>query len=194
MELLEKRIQRDGIVEDADVLKVDGFLNHQIDTALIDQLGAEFARLFGDAGATKVVTIEASGIAIAYATALHLGVPLVFAKKAKTRNVAGGVFATRVLSFTHGSSYDVVVSRRFLTPADTVLIVDDFLANGNALAGLLDIAQQAGAAVAGIGIAVEKGFQEGGARIRARGYRVESLAIVQSMDPATGAIEFAPNA
>lgn len=190
VELLEQRIVRDGAVKDGDVLKVDSFLNHQIDTALLDQLAQEFKRLFADALITKVVTVEASGIAVAYATALRLGVPMVFAKKSQTRNIEGEVYSTRIQSFTHGRVYDVILSKRFLGPEDHVLIVDDFLANGCALEGLLDIAHQAGAVVEGIGIAIEKGFQPGGESIRAQGYRLESLAIIESMDPETGAIAF----
>ena len=186
MELLEQRILLDGVVKDGDVLKVDSFLNHQIDTVLLDQLAAEFKRLFAGLPINKVLTIEASGIAIAYATALRFGVPMVFAKKNQTRNIAGDVYSTRIQSFTHGRIYDVIMSKQFLGPDDHVLIVDDFLANGCALEGLLDIAGQAGATVEGIGIAVEKGFQAGGALIRAKGYRLESLAIVESMDPDTG--------
>ena len=190
VELLEQRILRDGVVKDGDVLKVDSFLNHQIDAMLLDQLGAEFKRLFSDCPISKVLTIEASGIAIAYATALRFGVPMVFAKKNQTRNIAGDVYSTRIQSFTHGRIYDVIMSKQFLGPDDHVLIVDDFLANGCALDGLLEIARQAGATVEGIGIAVEKGFQPGGATIRSQGYRLESLAIVESMDPVTGEIAF----
>ena len=190
MELLEQRILKDGVVKDGDVLKVDSFLNHQIDAVLLDQLGAEFKRLFGDLPINKILTIEASGIAIAYATALRFGVPMVFAKKNQTRNIAGDVYSTRIQSFTHGRVYDVILSKQFLGPEDHVLIVDDFLANGCALEGLLDITGQAGATVEGIGIAVEKGFQQGGALIRGKGYRLESLAIVEAMDPETGEISF----
>ena len=192
MELLEQRILKDGVVKDGDVLKVDSFLNHQIDAVLLDQLGAEFKRLFGDLPINKILTIEASGIAIAYATALRFGVPMVFAKKNQTRNIAGDVYSTRIQSFTHGRVYDVILSKQFLGPEDHVLIVDDFLANGCALEGLLDITGQAGATVEGIGIAVEKGFQQGGALIRGKGYRLESLAIVEAMDPETGEISFRP--
>ena len=191
MELLEQRIMRDGIVKDGDVLKVDSFINHQIDAALTDQLAREFARLFADLPITKVLTIEASGIAIAYATALHLDVPLVFAKKSQTSNVTGEVYATRVESFTHGCAYDVIVSKRFLGPDDHVLIIDDSPATGCAAEGLVDIAGQAGATVEGIGIVIEKGFQPGGKRLRGRGYRIESLAIIEDMDPDTGEISFA---
>lgn len=192
VELLEQRILKDGVVKDGDVLKVDSFLNHQIDAVLLDQLGAEFKRLFGDLPINKILTIEASGIAIAYATALRFGVPMVFAKKNQTRNIAGDVYSTRIQSFTHGRVYDVILSKQFLGPEDHVLIVDDFLANGCALEGLLDITGQAGATVEGIGIAVEKGFQQGGALIRGKGYRLESLAIVEAMDPETGEISFRP--
>ena len=190
MELLEERIVRDGAVKDGDILKVDSFLNHQIDAVLLDQLAAEFCRLFSDVPITKILTIEASGIAIAYATALRFGVPMVFAKKSQTRNIEGEVYSTRVKSFTHERIYDVILSKRFLTPEDHVLIVDDFLAMGCALDGLLDITQQAGATVEGIGVAIEKGFQPGGKAIREKGYRLESLAIIESMDPATGEIVF----
>ncbi len=190
MELLEQRILKDGVVKDGDVLKVDSFLNHQIDAVLLDQLGAEFKRLFADLPINKILTIEASGIAIAYATALRFGVPMVFAKKNQTRNIAGDVYSTRIQSFTHGRVYDVILSKQFLGPEDHVLIVDDFLANGCALEGLLDITEQAGATVEGIGIAVEKGFQKGGVLIRGKGYRLESLAIVEAMDPETGVISF----
>ena len=190
VELLEQRIIRDGVVKDGDVLKVDSFLNHQVDAVLLDQLAAEFQRRFADLPITKIVTIEASGIAIAYATALRFGVPMVFAKKNQTRNIAGDVYSTRIQSFTHGRIYDVIMSKSFLGPDDHILIVDDFLANGCALEGLLDIANQAGATVEGIGIAIEKGFQAGGNAIREQGYRLESLAIVESMDPETGTIIF----
>ena len=188
MELLEQRIRRDGIVKDGDVLKVDSFINHQIDAALIDELACEFQRLFGDLPITKVLTIEASGIPIAFATALHLRVPLVFAKKSQSSNITGDVYATKVESFTHGRVYDVIVSKRFLGSDDHVLVIDDFLANGCAAEGLVDIVGQAGATVEGIGIVIEKGFQPGGARLREEGYRVESLAIVESMDPESGVV------
>ena len=190
MELLEQRIMKDGVVKEGGVLKVDSFLNHQIDSTLLDQLGAEFARLFAGQPINKVITIEASGIAIAIEAARHFGVPVVFAKKSQTINIDGEMYTCKITSFTHKRVYDVVMSRRFLGPDDHVLIVDDFLANGCALAGLLDICEQAGATVEGIGIAVEKGFQPGGAKIRERGYHLESLAIVDDMDPATGTITF----
>jgi xanthine phosphoribosyltransferase len=190
VELLEQRIRRDGIVRDSDVLKVDSFINHQVDPAFLDELAAEFERLFADRPINKVLTIESSGIAIAFATANRLGVPFVFAKKAQTRNIAGEVYTTEVESFTHGRTYDVSLSKQFLGPDDHVLIVDDFLANGCALEGLLDIATQAASTVEGIGIIIEKGFQPGGKRLRAQGHRLESLAIVKCMDPETGEIEF----
>ena len=190
MELLEQRILKDGIVKEGGVLKVDSFLNHQIDSELLDELGAEFARLFADRPITKVLTIEASGIAIAIEAARHIGVPVIFAKKSQTINIDGDMYTCKITSYTHKRVYDVVMSKRFLGADDHVLIVDDFLANGCALDGLLEICDQAGATVEGIGIAVEKGFQPGGASIRERGYRLESLAIVDDMDPKTGSITF----
>ena len=188
MRELEERIRRDGIVEDGDVLKVDSFLNHQMDVELFAAMGREWARLFAGAGVNKILTIEASGIGIACVAAQQFGVPVVFAKKSRTKNIAGEVYRTEVPSFTHGGSSTVIVSRRFLGPADRLLLIDDFLANGAALEGLLDLARQAGAAGAGAGIAVEKAFQPGGARIRAKGVRVEALARIKSMTP--GHIEF----
>ena len=188
MRELEERIRRDGIVEDADVLKVDSFLNHQMDVALFAAMGREWARLFAGEGVNKILTIEASGIGIACVAARQFGVPVVFAKKSRTKNIAGDVYQTEVPSFTHGGVSDVIVSRRFLGPEDRLLLIDDFLANGAALEGLLDLARQAGASVAGAGVAVEKAFQSGGARIRARGVRVEALARIKSMAP--GRVEF----
>lgn len=190
MELLEKRIRRDGVVKSEGVLKVDSFLNHQLDIELFDAMGAEFKRLFADAPITKILTIEASGIGIACVAARHFGVPVVFAKKAQSINLDGDMYATRIQSFTHGRVYDVIVSKKFLGPNDRVLIVDDFLANGCALNGLIELVEEAGAAVEGIGIAIEKGFQPGGDDLRRRGFRLESLAIVESMDPATGTVAF----
>ena len=191
MELLEQRIMRDGVVKQGNILKVDSFLNHQIDVELLDQMGAEWARLFAGAPVTKILTIEASGIAIACAAAHHFNnVPVVFAKKSQTKNIDGEMYRTRVQSFTHGRVYDVVMSRRFLGPDDHVLIVDDFLANGCALEGLIDICGQADCTIEGIGVAIEKGFQVGGKLIRERGFRLESLAIVESMDNETGEIVF----
>ncbi|MBR5259381.1 MAG: xanthine phosphoribosyltransferase [Eggerthellaceae bacterium] len=190
MKLLEERIVKDGIVRDGGVLKVDNFLNHQIDVELLNEMGAEWKRLFSDAQINKILTIEASGIGIACIAAQHFGVPVVFAKKARTKNIDGETLSTTVHSFTHGRDFDVMVAKRFLTPGDRLLIVDDFLANGCALNGLIDLANQAGATVEGIAIAVEKGFQGGGDALRERGFKLESLAIVDSMDPKTGSIEF----
>lgn len=190
MDLLKERIRRDGIVKSEGVLKVDGFLNHQLDINLFDAMGAEFKRLFSDAPITKILTIEASGIGIACVVAQHFQVPVVFAKKAQSINLDGDMFTTRIQSFTHGRIYDVIVAKKFLGANDHVLIIDDFLANGCALNGLIELVDEAGATVEGIGIAVEKGFQPGGAELRERGYRLESLAIVDAMDPATGEIEF----
>lgn len=190
MLLLEERIRRDGAVKEGNVLKVDSFLNHQIDVALLNELGREFHRLFADAGVTKILTIEASGIGVACLTAQYFGVPVVFAKKSQSVNIDGSVYSTKIESFTHKRVYDVIVSKKFLAPGDRVLIIDDFLANGKALEGLCAIVSAAGAAVAGIGIAIEKGFQEGGARIRAQGYRLESLAIVERMNAEMGEVVF----
>lgn len=190
MRVLEDRIRRDGIVKSKDVLKVDSFLNHQIDIELLDEMGAEFKRLFADAPINKILTIEASGIGIACIAARHFDVPVVFAKKTQSINIDGDVYTTRIQSFTHGRVFDVIVSKKFIGATDHVLIIDDFLANGCALEGLIDICEHAGATVEGIGIGVEKGFQPGGQRIRERGLHLESLAIVESMDPATGEIVF----
>lgn len=181
MRELEERIRRDGVVEDGDVLKVDGFLNHQMDVELFAAMGREWARLFAGEGVNKILTIEASGIGMACIAAQQFGVPVVFAKKSRTKNIAGDVYKVEVTSFTHGGVSDVIVSKRFLGPDDRLLLIDDFLANGAALEGLIDLAHQAGAAVVGAGIAVEKAFQPGGERIRAQGIRVESLARIQSM-------------
>ena len=190
MNFLEQRIAKDGIVKPGNILKVDSFLNHQMDIALLDEIGREFRRRFADRPITKVLTIEASGIAIAYPVAREFGVPLVFAKKAKSVNIEGDVYLAEVDSFTHKKKNQVIVSKKFLGPEDHVLIIDDFLANGCALRGLIAIAESAGATVEGLGIAVEKGFQIGGKVIRDLGYRLESLAIVESMDAETGAITF----
>ena len=189
MELLKERIQRDGTVKGTDVLKVDSFLNHQMDVALFEAMGREFLRRFADCGVNKILTIEASGIGIACVTAQSFHCPVVFAKKSQTKNIAGEVYSTRVESFTHGRVYDVIVSKKFLGPEDTVLIIDDFLANGAALEGLIDLVNQAGARLAGAGIVIEKAFQPGGERLRARGIRVESLARVKSMSEEHG-VEF----
>ena len=190
MNCLEKRILKDGIVKAGHVLKVDSFLNHQMDVSLMDQIGEEFYARFQDCGITKVLTIEASGIGIACSVARCFKVPMVFAKKAKSINIDGDVFSASVESFTHKNVNQVIVSKKFLSPEDRVLIVDDFLANGCALQGLIAITEAAGAEVAGIGIAIEKGFQIGGRVIRNLGYKLESLAILEEMDEATGSIRF----
>lgn len=188
MELLKERIQRDGTVKGTDVLKVDSFLNHQMDVALFEAMGREFLRRFADCGVNKILTIEASGIGIACVTAQSFHCPVVFAKKNQTKNIAGEVYSTRVESFTHGRVYDVIVSKKFLGPEDNVLIIDDFLANGAALEGLIDLVNQAGARLAGAGVAIEKAFQPGGDRLRAKGIRVEALARVKSMSEETGVV------
>ena len=190
MNFLEKRILEEGVIKEGNVLKVDSFLNHQMDVALIDEIGKEFYKRFKDKEMTKVLTIEASGIAIAYAAARCFGVPMVFAKKAKSINIDGSVYTAEVESFTHKNKNQVIVSKRFLSPGDKVLIVDDFLANGCALQGLISITESAGATVAGIGIAIEKGFQYGGRSIRNLGYQLESLAIVDAMDPESKTVTF----
>ena len=190
MELLKKRIREDGKVKGSDVLKVDSFLNHQMDIALFEEIGKEFQRRFAGCGVNKILTIEASGIGIACITAQFFHCPVIFAKKSQTKNIAGAVYATKVESFTHGRVYDVIVSTQFLGPEDRVLIIDDFLANGAALEGLIDLVRQAGAQLVGAGIVIEKAFQPGGDRIRAKGIRVESLARVKSMSEETG-VEFA---
>ncbi|MEE0303909.1 MAG: xanthine phosphoribosyltransferase [Senegalimassilia anaerobia] len=190
MELLEERIRRDGVVKSEGVLKVDGFLNHQMDINLFNEMGKELKRLFADAPINKILTIEASGIGIAAVVAQHFNVPVVFAKKSQSINLDGDVYSTKIQSFTHQRIYDVIVSKKFLNADDHVLLIDDFLANGCALNGLIDLVEDAGATVEGIGIAVEKGFQPGGDDLRSRGYHLESLAIVQSMNPETGEIEF----
>ena len=181
MELLEQRILSEGQVRPGNVLKVDCFLNHQLDVDLLDKLGQEFYRLYKDDGINKILTIEASGIAIACMTARYFNVPVVFAKKAKSKNIDGEVFTSTVHSFTYGKDYDITLSKKFLGPQDKVLILDDFLAVGKAMHGLLDVCAQAGAQVGGIGIAIEKGFQQGGDTLRAQGYKVSSLAIVDEM-------------
>ena len=190
MELLEERIRRDGVVKSEGVLKVDGFLNHQMDINLFNEMGKELKRLFADAPINKILTIEASGIGIAAVVAQHFDVPVVFAKKSQSINLDGDVYSTKIQSFTHQRIYDVIVSKKFLNADDHVLLIDDFLANGCALNGLIDLVEDAGATVEGIGIAVEKGFQPGGASLRERGYHLESLAIVDAMDPTTGQITF----
>ena len=182
MNFLEERIIKDGNVKEGNVLKVDSFLNHQMDVMLLDEIGEEIYRRFKDSGVTRVLTIEASGIAIAYPVAKKFGVPFVFAKKSKSVNIDGDVYMAEVESFTHKTTNRVIVSKKFINPNDKVLIIDDFLANGCALKGLISIVESAGASVVGIGIAREKGFQDGGAQIRKLGYRLESLAIVDKMD------------
>jgi len=182
MKLLEERIKKDGIVKPGNVLKVDNFLNHQMDIALFNEMGKEFKRLFADCKVNKILTIEVSGIGIACIVAQYFDVPVVFAKKAQSINIDGDVYSTKIQSFTHQRVYDVIVSKKYLNPEDHILIIDDFLANGCALEGLIDLVQSAGATVEGIGIAIEKGFQQGGKLIRDRGIRLESLAIVDSME------------
>ncbi len=181
MKLLEDAILTRGRVKDGDVLKVDAFLNHQMDVPLINELGREFHRLFGDAGVNKILTIEASGIGIACITAQHFGVPVVFAKKTQSRNIDGPVYTSKVTSFTHQRTYDVIVSQSFLGPSDHVLLIDDFLAKGSALLGLIDLVRQSGASIAGAGICIEKGFDVGGKLVRDTGVRVESLAVIREM-------------
>ncbi|MBP8714325.1 MAG: xanthine phosphoribosyltransferase [Lachnospiraceae bacterium] len=191
MQLLEERIRKDGIVKEGDVLKVDSFLNHQMDISLYQEMGKEFRRLFPSSEINKILTIEASGIGIACIAAQYFGnIPVVFAKKSQSINLDGEQYSTKIKSFTHKRVYDVIVSKKYLGPDDHVLIIDDFLANGCAALGLIDIVRNAGASIEGVGIAVEKGFQTGGKSIRGEGIRVESLAIVESMNPATGEIVF----
>ena len=190
MNFLKERIQRDGIIKPGNVLKVDCFLNHQIDVAFLKQIGQEFKRRFADVKIDRIMTIEASGIGIACITALYFDVPVVFAKKTKTKNIAGEVYTTKVESFTHGTVYDIIVSKEFLGKGDKVLVIDDFLAKGKALDGLTTLIQDSGAELVGAGIVIEKGFQDGGKRIRDKGIRVESLAIVDSMNAETGEIVF----
>lgn len=191
MKLLEERIAKDGIAIGTDILKVDMFLNHQIDPILIDEMGKEFYRLFKDCGATKVVTVESSGISIAVAAALRFGIPALFAKKGDHKNVGNDVYSADCYSFTHGKNYQMKISKKYLCENDKVLIIDDFMAGGNACNALIDIIAQAGAEVVGIGIAIEKGFQPGGAALRRKGYKVRSLAIVDSMSD--GKITFRPD-
>ncbi len=189
LQLLEERIRKEGIVREGDVLKVDSFLNHQMDVSLFEAMGREWKRLFDGCGVNKILTIEASGIGIACIAAQSFHCPVVFAKKTETKNIAGDVYRTKVRSYTHGRVYDVIVSKRFLGPGDRLLLIDDFLANGAALSGLLDLAMLAGAAVVGAGIAVEKAYQPGGELLRSRGIRVESLARIRSMSE-EGGVEF----
>lgn len=190
MKLLEERIRKDGVVKEGQVLKVDAFLNHQMDVELFNEMGKEFKRLFAEKEINKILTIEASGIGLACIIAQHFQVPVVFAKKAKSINLDGEMYTTKIESFTHKKVYDVIVSKKFLNQGDKVLIIDDFLANGCAAAGLVDLVRSAGATVEGVGIAIEKGFQQGGKILREKGLQVESLAIVESMNHETGEIIF----
>lgn len=190
MNFLEERILKDGVVREGNVLKVDSFLNHQIDISLLEKMGEEFKKRFADKEITKILTIEASGIGIACIVARYFNVPVLFAKKTQSINVDGDKYCTQVYSYTHQCMNNVFVSKKYLDPSDKVLIIDDFLANGAALLGLTEIVKQAGACVQGIGIAVEKGFQDGGKIIREKGFQLESLAIIEAMDAKTGKIEF----
>ena len=190
MELLKERIRKDGLVKEGNVLKVDNFLNHQMDIELFNEMGLEFKRLFGNCKIDKILTIEASGIGIACIVAQYFKVPVVFAKKSQSINIEGEVYSAKIESFTHNRVYDVIVSKKYITEGEHLLIIDDFLANGCAVNGLIDIIESAKGIVEGVGIAIEKGFQQGGEMIRERNIRVESLAIVESMNAATGTIEF----
>ena len=190
MNCLEERILKDGIVKEGNVLKVDSFLNHQMDIELFNEMGKEWKKRFEGKNINKILTIEASGIGIACIVAQHFGVPVVFAKKSKSINIEGEMYTAEVESFTHKNKNQVIVSKKFLNEDDHVLIIDDFLANGCALQGLIQITQSAGATVEGIGIAVEKGFQTGGRIIRNLGFQLESLAIVEEMNWETGEIKF----
>ena len=190
MKLLEERIRKDGVVKEGNVLKVDSFLNHQMDIELFNEMGKEFRRLFPSETINKILTIEASGIGIACIVAQYFHVPVVFAKKAQSINLDGDMYCTKIESFTHKRVYDVIVAKKYIDKDDHILVIDDFLANGCAVNGLIDIIQNAGATVEGVGIAVEKGFQDGGKLLREKGIHVESLAIVKSMDAKTGEIEF----
>ena len=190
MKLLEDRIRKDGIIREGNVLKVDSFINHQMDIKLFEEMAKEWKRLFADKKINKILTIEASGIGIAAIVAREFDVPVVFAKKSKSINLDDNNFSTKIQSFTHSKIYDVIVSKKFLSPEDHILIIDDFLANGCALLGLTGLVESAGATVEGIGIAIEKGFQQGGKIIREKGYQLESLAIVESMNAADNTITF----
>ena len=191
MELLEKRIAKDGTVKEGNVLKVDSFLNHQMDIGLFNEMGKELKRLFSDRKITKILTIEASGIAIAAVAAQYFdNVPVVFAKKSQSINLDGSVYSTKIRSFTHGREYDVIVSKNYLSPEDHILVIDDFLANGCAIEGLIEIIKESGATIEGVGIAIEKGFQDGGKKLRESGVNLHSLAIIDSMDASTGKINF----
>jgi len=188
MHILKDRILNDSVVLQGNILKVGSFLNHQMDIALFNEIGREFARRFAGVPVTRILTIEASGIGIACITAQYFNVPVVFAKKNRTRNLSDDVYATEVKSYTHNTSYDVIVAKDFIRKGDSVLLIDDFLANGCALEGLADIVEQAHASVAGAGIVIEKGFQDGGSRLRARGIRLESLAVIERMSPEEGVV------
>ena len=190
MKLLEDRIRKDGIIREGNVLKVDSFINHQMDIGLFEEMAKEWKRLFADKKIHKILQIEASGIGIAAIVAREFDVPVVFAKKSKSINLDDNNFSTKIQSFTHGKVYDVIVSKKFLSPEDHILVIDDFLANGCALLGLTELVESAGATVEGIGIAIEKGFQQGGKIIREKGYQLESLAIVENMDAANKTITF----
>ena len=190
MQLLKDRIRKDGKIKEGNVLKVDSFLNHQMDVKLFQEIGKEFKRRFADEEITKILTIEASGIGIACVAAEVFDVPVVFAKKKKTKNIAGDVYTTKVESFTHGRVYDIIVSKEFLGKGDKVLLIDDFLANGKALEGLAELVTKSGAELVGAGVVIEKGFQVGGDIIRSKGIHLESLAIVESMDEKTGEVVF----
>ena len=190
MQLLKKRILQDGKCYEGGILKVDGFINHQMDPVLMKSIGVEFVRRFAATNVNKIMTIEASGIAPAIMTGYLMDLPVVFAKKTQSINLDGDVYSTKIQSFTHRRIYDVIVSKKFLSPEDHVLIIDDFLANGCALEGLIDIVKSSGATIEGVGIAIEKGFQKGGDLIRSKGIRVESLAIVDGMNAETGEVFF----
>ena len=190
MNFLEEKIVADGVIKQGNILKVDSFLNHQIDIDLLNEIGKEFKRIFSDVEITKILTVEASGIAIAAIVAQYFNVPVVFAKKSQSINLDGSVYSTKIESFTHKRVYDVIVSKKYLTPDDKILVVDDFLANGCAADGLIDLIKESGATLQGVGIIIEKGFQDGGKRLRDRGVRVESLAIIDAMNDETGEITF----
>lgn len=190
MEIFKERIRKEGKIKAGNVLKVDSFLNHQMDIELFSEIGKEFKRRFADAEINKILTIEASGIGISCVAAQSFHVPVIFAKKTQTRNIAGDVYTTKVQSYTHGRIYDIIVAKEFLGKGDKVLVIDDFLANGKALEGLIALVEEAGADLVGAGIVIEKGFQAGGDTLRGKGIRIESLAIVESMNEATGQITF----
>lgn len=190
MKLLEERIRKDGILKAGNVLKVDSFLNHQMDVELFKEMGKEWKRIFEGVEINKILTIEASGIGIACVVAAEFGVPVVFAKKSQSINIDGSVYSTKIESFTHKRVYDVIVSKKYLSPEDKIIVIDDFLANGCAVNGLIDLIQESGATLQGVGIAIEKGFQNGGKLLRDRGIRVESLAIVDGMNDETGELTF----